>query len=67
MVALQRHVELTRRPVEVGDVAVFFKFIERVGNRDIMCGLDSWPPEAAAQFDLRLPHFLKTAKRRRVS
>ena len=61
MVALQRPFSFTRRPVEIGDVAVFFKFIERVRNRDIMCGFDSWPPEAAAQFDLRLAHFLKAA------
>ena len=66
MVALERPVELAGRLVEVGDVSVFLEFVERVGNGDLMVGLEPRCPKAAAQFHLPVADLGQAAQRRRT-
>jgi hypothetical protein len=66
MVSAQWTFSFTSGLVEVGDVPVFFKFVQRVRNRDLVCGLEARSPEATAQFHLRLPNFLEAANWWRV-
>ena len=50
--------------VEVSDMAVFLKFIQRMRNGDLLTDLQTWSPEAAAQFHLRLAYLYEATHRR---